>query len=154
MSTVDEVKSRLDIVEVIGGHTRLQKAGRGFRAPCPVHQERTPSLYVYPERQGCHCFGACATGGDVISFISKKENLDFGGALRLLADRAGVELRNDGPRREEAKTLQDANEATALYFHGLLQNSREARAYAEERGLDSETLNNFQIGFAPAGWEN
>src|SRR3954447_16768042 len=154
MSTVDEVKSRLDIVEVIGGHTRLQKAGRGFRAPCPVHQERTPSLYVYPERQGCHCFGACATGGDVISFISKKENLDFQGALRMLADRAGVELRSDGPRREQTKTLLDANEAAAVYFHGMLQNDAQARAYIEERKLDTQTVNDFFIGYAPPGWEN
>jgi DNA primase len=154
VSTVDEVKARLDIVEVISGYTRLQKAGKGFRAPCPFHQERTPSFYVYPDRQSWHCFGACSTGGDVISFVSKKENLDFQGALRLLADRAGVELRSNGPRREQTKTLLDANEAAAVYFHGLLMNNAEARAYADERRLDAQTINDFFIGYAPAGWEN
>ena len=120
MSAVDEVKARLDIVDVVGGYVRLQKAGRYFKGLCPFHTEKTPSFLVYPDRQSWHCFGACATGGDVITFVSRKENLDFSGALRLLADRAGVELRSDGPRREEIKTLQDANEAAALYFHGLL----------------------------------
>ncbi len=123
MSTVDEVKARLDIVDVVGGYTRLQKAGRYFKAPCPFHQEKTPSFVVYPDRQSWHCFGACATGGDVIAFVAKKENLDFTGTLRLLAERAGIEMHDDGPRREQIKTLQDANEAAAVYYHGLLQNS-------------------------------
>ena len=113
MSTVDEVKAKLDIVDVIGESVRLQKAGRYFKANCPFHTEKTPSFYVYPDRQSWHCFGACATGGDVITFISRKENLDFTGSLRLLAERAGVELRNDGPKRQQLKSLQDANEAAA-----------------------------------------
>ena len=151
MSTVDEVKAKLDIVEVVGEHVRLQKAGRYFKANCPFHTEKTPSFYVYPDRQSWHCFGACATGGDVISFVSRKENLDFTGALRLLAERAGVELRNDGPRRQEIKTLQDANEAAAVYFHSLLQTSERARAYVEGRGLDAKTVSEFQIGYSPPG---
>lgn len=161
MSTVDEVKARLDIVDVVGGYVRLQKAGRYFKANCPFHTERTPSFVVYPDRQSWHCFGACGVGGDVISFVSRKENLDFQGALRLLADRAGVELRDDGPRRETVKTLQDANEAAALYFHGLLQNASDAagssgaaRQYAEERGLDRQAIADFQLGYAPSGWDH
>jgi DNA primase len=158
MSAVDDVKARLDIVDVVGAYVRLQKAGRYFKGLCPFHSEKTPSFVVYPERQSWHCFGACATGGDVISFIARKENLDFGGSLRLLADRAGVELKDDGPRRETVKSLQDANEAAALYFHGLLLNhstqARAARAYAEERGLDSDAISDFQIGYAPPGWDN
>ena len=161
MSTVDEVKARLDIVDVVGGYVRLQKAGRYFKANCPFHNERTPSFVVYPDRQSWHCFGACGIGGDVISFVSRKENLDFQGALRLLAERAGVELRDDGPRREAVKSLQDANEAAALYFHGLLQNASSAggatgaaRAYAEGRGLDRQAIADFQLGYAPSGWEH
>jgi DNA primase len=157
MSAVEDVKAKLDIVEVIGGYVALQKAGRYFKANCPFHTEKTPSFYVYPERQGWHCFGACATGGDVISFVSRKENLDFTGALRLLAERAGVELRNDAAaagRRQEIKTLQDANEAAAVYFHGMLQTSERAKAYVAERGLDAKTVSEFQIGYAPPGWQN
>ena len=153
MSTVDEVKARLDLVEVIGGYVRLQKAGRYFKGLCPFHTEKTPSFVVYPDRQSWHCFGACGTGGDVISFMSKKENLDFSSALRLLAERAGVEMRSDGKRREEIKTLQDANEAAALYFHGLLGGSASAHRYIEERGLDSSAVSDFLLGYAPAGWD-
>ena len=97
MSAVDDVKARLDIVEVVGSYVNLQKAGRSFKAPCPFHNEKTPSFYVHPDRQSWHCFGACSTGGDVISFVARKENLDFMGALRLLAERAGVELQSEAP---------------------------------------------------------
>lgn len=154
MSVVDEVKARLDIVEVIGGYVRLQKAGRYFRALCPFHTEKTPSFIVSPDRQSWHCFGACSTGGDVIAFVARKENLDFGGALRLLAERAGVELRGDGRRQQEMRTLLDANEAAAVFYHGLLQTQagEVARRYARERGLDEAALRDFLLGYAPAGW--
>ena len=92
MSVVDEVKSRLDIVDTVSGYVALRKSGRYFKAQCPFHTEKTPSFTVNPERQAWHCFGACATGGDVFSFVMRMERLDFGEALRLLADRAGVPL--------------------------------------------------------------
>jgi DNA primase len=103
MSVVDEVKQRTDIVEVIGQYTKLTKAGRTFRALCPFHSERHPSFFVYPEQQSWHCFGACNTGGDVIAFVMKKENLDFGEALRLLADKVGIKI----PSRLEPETGKD-----------------------------------------------
>src|SRR5690606_4780477 len=143
---------RLDIVEVVGGYVKLQKAGRYFKGLCPFHSEKTPSFVVYPERQSWHCFGACGTGGDVISFISRKESLEFGDSLRLLAERAGVEMPSfSGKKREEIKTLHDANEAAALYFHSLLVNASPARAYIEERGLDAQAIGDFLIGYAPPG---
>ncbi len=163
MSTVDEIKARLDIVEVVGSYVKLQKAGRQFKAPCPFHNEKTPSFVVSPDRGTWHCFGACATGGDLFEFVQKKENVDFNGALRILADRAGVELqRRESSRRDELKPLYDANEAAAIYYHSLIINdavpgsAREANAgaaYAEKRGIDHQALSDFQIGFAPAGWD-
>ena len=90
MSAIEEVKQKTDIVEIIGQYTTLKKAGKNLTALCPFHSEKHPSFFVYPEQQSWHCFGACNTGGDVLSFIMKKESMDFGEALRLLADRAGV----------------------------------------------------------------
>jgi DNA primase len=157
VSSVDDVKARLDIVDVVGGYVPLQKAGRYFKANCPFHNERTPSFIVYPDRQSWHCFGACGTGGDVISFVARKESLDFLGALRLLAERAGVELRGGGARRDELQPLFEANDAAVTFYHNLLiaaatPGARTARAYAEERGLDRDTISRFQLGYAPAGW--
>lgn len=154
MSAVEEVKARLDIVEVIGQHVRLQKAGRSFKGLCPFHSEKTPSFIVNPDRQSWHCFGACGTGGDVISFVQRKENLEFGAALRLLAERAGVVIESDARRRDEVRTLQDVNETAALFFHNLLLNTAAALAYCEERGLDRQAVSDFQLGFAPPGWEH
>lgn len=159
MSTVDEVKQRLDIVDLVSQHVALQKAGRNFRALCPFHTERTPSFYVFPDRQTWHCFGACASGGDVISFVMKKEGLEFRDALELLAQRAGVALRaasaeQEDPRRE---VLRRANEAAAHFFHHALLNSPEAAPaldYLRGRGLDQETITSFQLGYAPDSWED
>jgi DNA primase len=159
MSEIDEVKARLDIVDVIGGYVQLQKAGRSYKAVCPFHSERTPSFIVSPERQSWHCFGACGEGGDVFSFVMKKEGLEFREALRLLAERAGVALpeRHRAEEDTERERLRQANEAAAQYYHRLLLDSEEgrrARRYLEERGLDRATLQDFQLGFAPTGWEN
>jgi DNA primase len=158
MSTVDEVKQRLDIVDVVSQHVALQKAGRNFRALCPFHSERTPSFYVFPDRQTWHCFGACATGGDIISFVMKREGLEFRAALELLAQRAGVALRapsaeQEDPRRE---ILRRANEAAAHFFHHHLLNSPDAVTaleYVRGRGLDQETIASFQMGHAPDSWD-
>jgi DNA primase len=158
MSTVDEVKQRLDIVDLVSQHVALLKAGRNFRALCPFHSERTPSFYVFPDRQTWHCFGACGAGGDVISFVMKKDGLDFRAALEILAERAGVVLRarsaeQEDPRRE---ALRRANEAAAHYFHHALLNSPEAASaleYVLGRGLDRETITSFQLGYAPNSWD-
>ena len=158
MSEIDEVKARLDIVDVIGSYVQLQKAGRSFKAVCPFHSERTPSFFVSPERQSWHCFGACGEGGDVFSFVMKKEGLEFPEALRLLAERAGVALpeRRRAEEDTERERLRQANEAAAQYYHRLLLDSEEARRarrYLQERGLDQATIQIFQLGYAPAGWE-
>ena len=159
MSTVDEVKQKLDIVEVIGQYVKLTKAGRNFKAVCPFHNEKTASFYVFPERQSWHCFGACSTGGDVFTFVMKKEGLDFGETLRLLADKVGVSLPShieQGPRKDEKEKLFQANEAAAQYYHNLLVNSpagEKAKHYLLGRGLTLKTINDFQLGVSPNAWE-
>ncbi len=159
MSVIDEVKQRLDIVEVIGAYVPLAKAGRNFRAICPFHSEKNPSFYVYPERQSWHCFGACSTGGDVFSFVMKKEGLDFGETLRLLAGRVGVTVpsrREPEAGKDERERLYQANAAAAQYFHNLLLNSpaaKKARSYLESRGVQAETVRGFQLGYSQNSWE-
>ena len=155
MSTVEEIKQKLDIAEVISGYVKLQKSGRNFRALCPFHQEKSPSFYVFPERQSWHCFGACQTGGDLFTFIMKKENLPFGQALHLLAQRAGVPL-PPSPRRHEEEQQKERfyslNEQAASFYHqALLGPAGQAPAeYLKKRGLHPQSIEDFQIGYAPA----
>jgi DNA primase len=158
MSTVDEVKQRLDIVDVVGQYVALQKAGRNFRALCPFHTERSASFYVFPDRQTWHCFGACGTGGDIISFVMKKDGLEFRDALQLLAQRAGVALPAPSGEREDSprEVLRRANEAAARFFHNALLNSPDAAGaleYVRGRGLNQDAIVSFQLGYAPDSWE-
>ena len=161
MSVIDDVKQRLDIVQVVSEYTKLQKSGRNYKAACPFHSEKNPSFFVFPDRQSWHCFGACGTGGDIFSFIMKKEGIDFGQALQLLANKAGVSLAaQTTPERQtqnkERERLFEINEAAAEYYHHALQSSSKgemARGYVAKRGLSAETIKSFQLGFAPEGWD-
>jgi len=159
MSVIDEVKQRTDIVDVISQYVSLKKAGRNLSGLCPFHSERHPSFFVYPEQQSWHCFG-CNTGGDVLSFVMKKENMDFGQALRLLAERAGVTIPSKFEReegKEEREKLYQVNEAAAQYFHNLLLNSpdgEKARSYVASRGFSAKTVADFQLGFSLNSWDS
>jgi DNA primase len=160
VSVIDEVKSRLDIVEVISSYVPLQKSGRNYKALCPFHSEKTPSFVVFPESQRWHCFGACGEGGDVFTFVMKREGWDFRTALQELAQRAGVELRPRTPAQvqaeEEADRLRGLLDAAAQYYHHLLRHAPEAegaRAYVAQRDLDGETVERFLLGYSLPGWE-
>lgn len=151
MALSDEIKERLDIVELVGGYVpSLQKAGRNFKALCPFHTERTPSFYVFPERQSWRCFGACATGGDVLSFVMRMEKLSFGDTLKLLAQRAGVTM-PQRQERHERNALYQVNEAAAAFFQEVLRSPQgiAARTYLQQRGLDAETMSRFELGLSP-----
>lgn len=160
MSVVDEIKDRLDIVQVVQPYVPLRKAGRNYKGLCPFHAEKTPSFVVFPETGTWHCFGACGTGGDVFGFVMKHDNLSFGEALEMLAQRAGVTLEPRSPQAAEAdrhlESLRQINLAAATYFHHLFLNSDEAvraRAYLEKRGLSRETIGQFQVGYALDQWD-
>ncbi len=161
MSVIDDIKQRLDIVQLVSEYTKLQKAGRNYKASCPFHSEKTPSFFVFPERQSWHCFGACGTGGDIFSFFMKKEGIDFGQALQFLANKAGVPLvASTTPERQtqnkERERLFEINEAAAEYYHHVLLNTSKgetARDYVAKRELSAETIKKFQLGFAPEGWD-
>jgi len=158
MGVIDEVKQRTDIAEIVGQHVHLTKAGRTLRGLCPFHSEKHPSFFVYPEQQSWHCFG-CNTGGDVFSFIMKKQGIDFGDTLRLLAQMSGVALSQrfgQDAGRDEKERLYQVNEAATRYFHDLLLNSpdaKKARDYVASRGLSSKTVVDFQLGFGANKWE-
>jgi len=159
MGVIDEVKQRTDIVEVVSQYAKLTKAGRTFRALCPFHSEKHPSFFVYPEQQSWHCFGACNTGGDVFSFVMKKQGIDFGDTLRLLAQRAGVVIPSRGGLEaggEEKQRLYEVNQAAAQYFHNLLVSSpagETVRSYLSSRGFSPSTIADFQLGFSLNSWE-
>ena len=150
MSTVDEVKTRLDIVDVVSGYVTLQKAGRNFKALCPFHTEKTPSFVVNRERQSWRCFGACATGGDAFSFVMRTERVEFGEALRTLAQRAGVELteRRDSGRYD---TLYRINQEAVRFYSEVLESDvgQPAMAYLKERAVDSKARAAFSLGLSP-----
>ena len=159
MSTIEDVKARLDIVETVGSYVpNLKRSGRTWKANCPFHNERTPSFIVDPSRGSWHCFGACSTGGDVIEFVRRIEGLDFREALGRCAERAGVELRpptrREVERREEHERLLAANDAATLFYQAQLAGPRgaSAREYAERRGLDAATQREWQLGYAPDEW--
>ena len=153
---VQEIKDRLDLVDLVSEHLRLQKAGRDLKGLCPFHQEKTPSLYVSPEKQLWHCYG-CQKGGDHFTFIQDIEHVDFRGALRMLAEKTGVVLEESpgaGRQRELKRTIQRLNGLAAQYFHHiLLENPAGQRALIqlESRGVTRASMAEFQLGFAPAG---
>jgi DNA primase len=160
MNDIEEIKSRLDIAEIVGQTVKLQKAGRSLKGLCPFHAEKTPSFIVTPDRQTWHCFGACGTGGDVISFVMKREGIEFAEALKILAERAGVKLRDRARAPEEERRhqrLYEANEAAGRWFRRLLLESdaaSEARAYIERRGIDAKTSEEFGLGFSLESWDS
>ena len=160
MSVIDEVKDQLDIIEVISSYVPLQKAGRNYKALCPFHAEKTPSFIVFPDSQHWHCFGACSEGGDIFTFVMKREGWDFRTALEELARRAGVELRPRTPAQveaeEEADRLRGLLDAVGQYYNHLLRHAPEAgkaRSYIAKRGLSAETVEHFQLGYSLPGWD-
>jgi DNA primase len=161
MSVITEVKQRLDIVELVSEYVTLQKAGRNFKGLCPFHTEKHPSFFVFPEQQSWHCFGACGTGGDIFSFVMKKEGVDFGQALRLLAQRGGItlsplEAAADKAEDERKEKLFQINEAATEYYHHLLSSTKAgaaARSYLARRKIVPETIKEFRLGFSPDAWE-
>ena len=152
VSVVDEIKSRLDIVDVASDYVALQKAGRNFKARCPFHTEKTPSFTVNPDRQAWHCFGACATGGDVFSLVMRAERLDFGETLKLLSQKTGVAL---GQERQGGGSdiLYRINQEAARFYQQALSSpdGRKGMEYLDKRGVDADAISTFQLGLSTRG---
>lgn len=161
MTVTEEIKSRLDIVDVVSETVSLRRSGRNFAGFCPFHQNtRTPSFFVFPETQTWRCFGACAEGGDLFSFVMKKEGWEFKEALKNLANRAGVPLEEANPVDKETRKAHDKQagllQAAADYFHQLFlyaPQAEVARSYMARRSFNEETIEAFAVGFALDSWD-
>lgn len=161
MTTIDEIKARLDIVDLVSETVKLRRAGKNYTGFCPFHPNtRTPAFVVFPDSGTWRCFGQCNEGGDIFQFVMKKEGWDFAEALRSLAERAGVQLEPLTPERQEREETHDRlrallEEAVTFYRHHLLQTpaGEPARAYLEQRGLTAETIERFGLGYAPHSWD-
>lgn len=153
MSNVTQhIKERLGIADVVSSYIKLEKSGKNLKARCPFHNEKTASFHVSPERESYYCFG-CGEHGDIFTFVEKIEGVDFMGALRTLAQRAGVELTKEALQKGEAnQALYRVLEDAVAFFVQSLQQTPDARAYLLERGITDKTITSFQIGFAPASW--
>jgi DNA primase len=161
MSQIDEIKSRIDIIDLVGETVKLRRAGKNYSGLCPFHNEKTPSFIVSPERQTWRCFGQCGEGGDIFKFVMKKEGWDFKEALRTLAERAGVKLeayKAEKPEEKEAherlRTLLE--EVVTFYrYHLSTPAGKSALDYIhEKRHLTDATIETFGLGYAPQGWDN
>ncbi len=158
MSDIEEIKSRLNIIDIIGQRVALKKAGRNFKGLCPFHNEKTPSFIVSPERGTFHCFG-CGKGGDVLAFVMEYEHIDFVEALESLAAKAGVTLTRRTETTPEGKLKQrilEANHLASEFYHYLLTShalGEKARVYLAKRGVSEKSIKTFMLGYSPNNWD-
>jgi len=157
-NVIEDIRSRTDIVLLIGSYLDLKKAGRNFKALCPFHGEKTPSFMVNPEKQIYHCFG-CGKGGNAFHFLMEYEGVGFIEAVERLAKDAGVDVNRyaaGGDRKEKLEPYYRAVEFAARFYAKMLgeaQGAEAARKYLERREIDPEIIEEFVLGFAPSGWD-
>jgi DNA primase len=163
-SVIEQIRQRVDIVDLVESFVPLKKAGKYFKANCPFHEEKTPSFVVSPDRQRWHCFGACHEGGDIFSFVMKWENVSFLEAAKILAERAGIPPESvtgtiaiSDTQAQLKSAVLDINSLAARYYHFILTKSafaEHARNYIHSRGVSDATCEAFMLGYAPESWSN
>lgn len=159
-SEIEEIKSRLNIVEVISSYIKLEKAGANFRACCPFHSEKSPSFFVSPSRQIWHCFG-CGEGGDIFQFVMKIEGVEFLDALKILAQKAGVQLEHKTESykklKSERQVIYEICNLSSLFFQTQLRKSKKGEGvlkYLYDRKITDDSITDFKIGYAPDLWNS
>lgn len=155
---IDQIRQKIDIVSLISEYFPLKKAGRNFKALCPFHAEKTPSFIVSPERQIWYCFGACQDGGDIFKFLMRRENLEFGEALRILAQKTGVVLKDFKPSATQKlkEKIYEINHLASEFYHYLLTQhpaGKKALFYLKNRGISEKSVSLFKLGYAPNLWD-
>jgi len=162
MNTIDEIRNRLDIVDIISESVKLRRSGKNYTGFCPFHANtRTPAFVVFPDTGSWRCFGECNEGGDIFQYVMKKEGVDFKEALKMLADRAGIQLEPLTPQKKEESEREDhlrklLEEAIIFYRHQLINSEpgKLARTYLrEKRGIKPETEETWELGYAPKSWD-
>src|SRR3989344_1174192 len=152
MSSVDQIKSKIDIVTLVSSYMKLDKAGMNWKGKCPFHNEKTASFFVSPDRGNYYCFG-CHAKGDIFTFVQEFEGLDFVGSLKVLAERAGVTLdKFDKGDKTEKERLHGVLEQAVFFYQKKLSENKPALEYLKNRAVSDETIKDFRIGFAPAEW--
>src|SRR3989344_3016195 len=153
-SSVDQIKSKLDIVTVVSSYIKLDKAGGNFKGRCPFHNEKTPSFFVSPDRGSYYCFG-CQAKGDIFTFVQEFEGLDFIGSLKVLADRAGAALEHyNAGEKTENQRLHSVLEQAVFFYEKKLSENKVATDYLHKRGVSDKTIKDFRIGLASAEWRD
>lgn len=151
-SSVEKIKENLDIAQVVGAYIKIEKTGGNYKAKCPFHNEKTPSFFISPSRGSYYCFG-CGAKGDIFTFVQEFEGIDFVGALKLLADRAGVTLDTFEPKEKgEKDSLYSVLEEATLFYEGELNKNKKALDYLKGRGLNEDTIRDWRLGYAPNDW--
>jgi DNA primase len=154
-SPVEKIKERISIVDLISSYIQVVQAGKNYKAKCPFHNEKTPSFFISPDRGTYYCFG-CGEKGDVFSFVEKFEGLDFVGSLKVLAEKAGVDISSDwkSEKKDDKDRWYEIMEISTKFFESNIHNNDKVLAYLKSRGLKDETIKSFRIGFAGDKWRD